>query len=148
MDFERPPTVFLILLPIMLSYQSPLCPMCTQHLWDSSDHVGALSRSSNETVDSEDMDSVSLGILLEKPYDFVWILKRPPTASCLDCCVLNTLLLLKHLQLKHSAQAPEECWFSQPLCYICGATLQHDVLSMNNKLNSFLWSAMRCKHLL
>ena len=69
MDFERPPTVFLILLPIMLSYQSPLCPMCTQHLRDSSDHVGALSRSSNETVDSEDMDSVSLGILLEKPYD-------------------------------------------------------------------------------
>ena len=27
----------------------------------------------------------------------------------------------------------------------CETTLQQDVLSMNNKLNSFVWSAMRCK---
>ena len=44
---------------------SPLCPMCTQRLQDSSDRVGALSRSSNDTVDSEDVDSASLGILPE-----------------------------------------------------------------------------------
>ena len=39
--------------------------VCTQHLRDSSDRVGALSRSNNNTVDSEDVDSVSLGILPE-----------------------------------------------------------------------------------
>ena len=39
--------------------------VCTQHLRDSSDHVGALSWSNNDTVDSEDVDSVSLGILPE-----------------------------------------------------------------------------------
>ena len=32
---------------------------------DSSDRVGALSRSNNDTVDSEDVDSISLGILPE-----------------------------------------------------------------------------------
>ena len=42
-----------------------LCPMCTQRLLDSSDREGALSWSSNDTVDSEDVDSVSLGILPE-----------------------------------------------------------------------------------
>ena len=42
---------------------SPLCPMCTQRLLDSSDRKGALSRSSNDTVDLEDVDSISLGIL-------------------------------------------------------------------------------------
>ena len=44
---------------------SPLCLMCTQRLRDSSDRVGALSQSSNDTVDSEDVDSASLGILPE-----------------------------------------------------------------------------------
>ena len=47
---------------------SPLCPMCTQRLRDSSDHVGALSQSSSDTVDSEDVDSTSLGILSELWY--------------------------------------------------------------------------------
>ena len=40
--------------------------MCTQAFMDSSDHEGALSRSSNDAVDSEDMDSVSLGILPDR----------------------------------------------------------------------------------
>ena len=44
---------------------SPLCPMYTQRLRDSSDREGALSRSRNDTVDLEDVDSVSLGILPE-----------------------------------------------------------------------------------
>ena len=39
--------------------------MCTQRLRDSSDCVGALSRSKNDTVDLEDVDSISLGILPE-----------------------------------------------------------------------------------
>ena len=45
--------------------------MCTQRLWDSSDREGALSRSSNDTVDSEDVDSVSLGILPELWYELL-----------------------------------------------------------------------------
>ena len=44
---------------------SPLCPMCTQRFRESSDRVGTLSRSSNDTVDSEDVDSISLGTLPE-----------------------------------------------------------------------------------
>ena len=50
---------------------SPLCPMCTQCLWDSSDRVRALSRSSNDTVDSEDVDFVSLGILTKLWYELL-----------------------------------------------------------------------------
>ena len=42
--------------------------MCTQRLWDSSDRVGALSQSSNDTVNSEDVDSASLGTLPELWY--------------------------------------------------------------------------------
>ena len=40
-----------------------------QHLRDSSDHEGALSRSSNDVVDLEDVDSISLGILSELWYE-------------------------------------------------------------------------------
>ena len=42
--------------------------MCTQRLRDSSDRKGTLSQSSNDTVDSEDVDSISLGILPELWY--------------------------------------------------------------------------------
>ena len=45
--------------------------MCTQRLWDSSDDEGALSQSSNDTVDSEDVDSVFLGILPELWYELL-----------------------------------------------------------------------------
>ena len=45
--------------------------MCTQRLRDSSDRVGASSRSSNNTVDSEDVDSASLGILPELWYELL-----------------------------------------------------------------------------
>ena len=45
--------------------------MCTQRLRDSSDRVGALSQSSNDTVDLEDVDSVSLGILPELWYELL-----------------------------------------------------------------------------
>ena len=45
--------------------------MCTQCLWDSSDRVRALSRSSNDTVDSEDVDFVSLGILTKLWYELL-----------------------------------------------------------------------------
>ena len=45
--------------------------MCTQCLLDSSDCKGALSRSSNDTVDSEDVDSISLGILPELGYELL-----------------------------------------------------------------------------
>ena len=38
---------------------------------DSSDREGALSRSSNDTVDSEDVDSVSLGTLPELWYELL-----------------------------------------------------------------------------
>ena len=40
---------------------SPLCLMCTQRLRNSSDREGALSRSSSDTVNSEDVDSLSFG---------------------------------------------------------------------------------------
>ena len=43
----------------------------TQHLQDSSDCVGVLSRSSNDTVHSEDVDFVSLGILPEVWYELL-----------------------------------------------------------------------------
>ena len=45
--------------------------MCTQRLRNSSDREGALSRSSSDTVDSEDVDSVSLGILPELWYELL-----------------------------------------------------------------------------
>ena len=45
--------------------------MCTQRLRDSSDHIGTLSRSSNDTVDLEDVDSVSLDILPKLWYELV-----------------------------------------------------------------------------
>ena len=45
--------------------------MCTQRLRDSADCEGALSRSSNDTVDSEVVDSISLGILPELWYELL-----------------------------------------------------------------------------
>ena len=45
--------------------------MCTQHLGDSSDRIGALSRSSSDTVNSEEVDSASLGILSELWYELL-----------------------------------------------------------------------------
>ena len=42
-----------------------------QHLRDSSDHEGALNRSSNDVVDLENVDSVSLGILPELWYELL-----------------------------------------------------------------------------
>ena len=48
----------------------PIMPN-TQRLRDSSDRIGALSRSSNDTVNSEDVDSVSLGILPELWYELL-----------------------------------------------------------------------------
>ena len=45
--------------------------VCTQRLRDSSDHVGALSLSNNDTVDLEDVDSISLGILPELWYELL-----------------------------------------------------------------------------
>ena len=53
--------------------------MCTQHLRDSSDREGASSRSSNDTVDSEDVDSVSLGILPELWYELLQDLESDVT---------------------------------------------------------------------
>ena len=50
---------------------SPLCPLCIQHLRDSSDCEGALSQSSNDTVDLEGVDSDSLGILPELWYELL-----------------------------------------------------------------------------
>ena len=45
--------------------------MYKQRLQDSSDRIGTLSRSNNDTVDSEDVDSVSLGILPELWYELL-----------------------------------------------------------------------------
>ena len=45
--------------------------MYTAFTVDSSDREGALSRSSNDTVDSEVVDSVSLGILPELWYELL-----------------------------------------------------------------------------
>ena len=63
--------LFLILFTNYAQLSSLLCPMCTQRLRDSSERVGALSRSSNDTVDSEDVDSASLGILPELRYELL-----------------------------------------------------------------------------
>ena len=63
--------LFLIIFTNYAQLSSPLCPMCTQRLRDSSDRVGALSRSSSDTVDSEDVDSASMGILSELWYELL-----------------------------------------------------------------------------